>query len=83
MKIIVPTEEEDKRIREGIEQDPDAQEWTSEMFVKATRGSQVAPVKQKLTVRFDPDIVKWFKSKGAGYQTRMNNALREYINQKS
>lgn len=32
-----------------------------------------------LGVRFDRDVVDWFKSQGAGYQTRMNAVLRLYM----
>ena len=35
--------------------------------------------KQQLTVRFDVDVVEWFKAQGAGYQTRMNAVLRAYV----
>jgi uncharacterized protein (DUF4415 family) len=35
--------------------------------------------KQQLTVRFDADIIDWFKAQGAGYQTRMNAVLRSYV----
>jgi uncharacterized protein (DUF4415 family) len=35
--------------------------------------------KQQLTVRFDSDIIAWFKAQGAGYQTRMNAVLRSYV----
>ncbi len=35
--------------------------------------------KQQLTVRFDADVVQWFKAQGAGYQTRMNAVLRSYV----
>jgi len=34
--------------------------------------------KERLTVRFDADIVQWFKEQGRGYQTRMNTVLRSY-----
>lgn len=34
--------------------------------------------KERLTVRFDADIVQWFKEQGKGYQTRMNMVLRSY-----
>ncbi|MEX2616561.1 MAG: BrnA antitoxin family protein [Alphaproteobacteria bacterium] len=34
--------------------------------------------KERLTVRFDRDVVAWFKSQGRGYQTRMNAVLRSY-----
>jgi uncharacterized protein (DUF4415 family) len=35
--------------------------------------------KQQLTIRFDQDVIDWFKSEGAGYQTRMNEVLRAYV----
>ncbi|MDP9354162.1 MAG: BrnA antitoxin family protein [Chloroflexota bacterium] len=35
--------------------------------------------KQQLTVRFDADVVEWFKAQGAGYQTRMNAVLRSFV----
>lgn len=34
--------------------------------------------KKQLTIRFDEDIVEWFKSQGKGYQSRMNAVLRAY-----
>lgn len=40
------------------------------------------PIKQQLTLRIDADIIAWFRSrvrKGEGYQTRINRALREYV----
>ncbi len=35
------------------------------------------PVKQSTTVRVDADVLQWLKSKGKGYQTRINAILRE------
>jgi uncharacterized protein (DUF4415 family) len=35
--------------------------------------------KVSLGVRFDNDIVNWFKRQGPGYQTRMNAVLRIYM----
>jgi uncharacterized protein (DUF4415 family) len=34
--------------------------------------------KERLTVRFDADVVNWFKKQGRGYQTRMNTVLRSF-----
>jgi uncharacterized protein (DUF4415 family) len=34
--------------------------------------------KERLTVRFDADVVDWFKNQGRGYQTRMNTVLRSF-----
>ena len=39
-------------------------------------------MKQQLTLRLDVDVVAWFKAhtkSAKGYQTRINQALREYV----
>ena len=45
----------------------------------ARRGMLYRPVKQQLSLRLDADVVAWFKDAGDGYQTRINRALREYV----
>jgi uncharacterized protein (DUF4415 family) len=35
--------------------------------------------KVSLGVRFDRNVVDWFKKQGPGYQTRMNAVLKTYI----
>jgi uncharacterized protein (DUF4415 family) len=32
-----------------------------------------------MSLRIDPDILAFFKSRGRGYQTRMNAVLRAYM----
>jgi hypothetical protein len=34
-------------------------------------------VKQQTSIRLDADVLAWFKAQGKGYQTRMNEILRE------
>jgi uncharacterized protein (DUF4415 family) len=34
------------------------------------------PRKQRISLRVDTEVVDWFKSKGPGYQTRINRVLR-------
>jgi uncharacterized protein (DUF4415 family) len=38
--------------------------------------NSLRPVKQKLTIRLDADVLDWLKSKGGAYQTRINRMLR-------
>lgn len=40
---------------------------------------RLAAPKIALTMRYDADVVKAFKATGAGWQTRMNAALREWL----
>lgn len=37
------------------------------------------PKKQTITIRVDADVLGWFKRQGSGYQTRMNQVLRRYV----
>jgi len=57
---------------------PEVRDWS-----KARRGVFYRPIKQQLTLRLDADLVEWFKvnggQRGEGYQTRINAALREYV----
>src|SRR6476660_120360 len=36
--------------------------------------------KRQITLRLDGDIIDAFKAQGSGYQTRINNVLRSYVN---
>jgi uncharacterized protein (DUF4415 family) len=38
---------------------------------------KVEAVKVPVFIKIDADVLSWFKSKGKGYQTRINAALRE------
>ncbi|MDR0476387.1 MAG: BrnA antitoxin family protein [Desulfobulbaceae bacterium] len=60
------------------------QEVTLEEFKasakKALRGRpKGSGVKRSTTVRFDDDVLAAFKSMGKGWQTRMNDALRDWV----
>ena len=35
--------------------------------------------KSGVFLRLDPDILSWFRKKGRGYQTRINAALRAFV----
>lgn len=37
------------------------------------------PAKQAVTIRLDADVLAWFKAQGSGYQTRINQLLRQYM----
>ncbi|MCH8313421.1 MAG: BrnA antitoxin family protein [Nitrospinae bacterium] len=67
----------DKKINAAIKKDPDAlavqPSWMENAMI--LRPNQD---KERLTVRFDADMVEWFKKQGRGYQTRMNAVLRSY-----
>jgi uncharacterized protein (DUF4415 family) len=55
---------------------------TSEQ-IKARRGRPTGSVKAApkvpTTIRFDPDILEALKATGQGWQTRVNDAMREWL----
>jgi uncharacterized protein (DUF4415 family) len=56
---------------------PEVLDWSG-----VKRGLFYRPVKKQLTLRLDADVVAWFKrhtTSTEGYQTRINRALREYV----
>ena len=40
---------------------------------------KAAVTKQTIAIRLDPDVLEAFKATGPGWQTRLNQALREWI----
>ena len=47
------------------------------------RGPQVAPTKQLVSVRYSPEVVAFFKASGAGWQSRMDDALKQWVSSHS
>ena len=43
------------------------------------RGSQKAPTKERVTIRLSADVVARFRATGAGWQTRMDAALKDWL----
>lgn len=81
-EIYMPTDEEDAEINRGIAADPDTFVPTAEQFAQMKRRGgrpRSESLKVSLTVRYDADIIEAFKSSGDGWQTRMNGALREWL----
>jgi len=46
------------------------------------RVSELVPAenKQQITLRLDADVIEFFRGTGRRYQSRINAALREYVN---
>ena len=42
-------------------------------------GPQQRPTKLAVTVRYNAEVIAYFKATGDGWQTRMNDALREWV----
>jgi uncharacterized protein (DUF4415 family) len=76
----------------------DNPEWTREDFAKAKpfndvfpelaktivrRGPQKVPTKVPVNIRLSPIVLEHFKSKGPGWQTRIDDALVNVVIEKS
>ena len=70
--------------------DPDdAPEWTDEQFARADlhengvlvrRGRPpVENPKEKVTLRLDPEVAAALRASGKGWQTRVNEVLRDWV----
>jgi uncharacterized protein (DUF4415 family) len=53
---------------------PERLDWSNAVRF---RDRHLRPIKRSTTVRIDSDVLHWLKSKGRGYQTRLNAILRE------
>ena len=68
----------DAEITRRAKADPDAQPIPA----RALKHFVLKPphVKKKsITIRIDEDVLAWYKSHGENYQTRMNHALRKWM----
>lgn len=84
-KILLNTPEEDAAITAAALSDPDAQpltdaEWeAARPLARIGRPPQTSPKKVPTTIRFDADVLAALKASGKGWQTRVNEAMREWV----
>jgi uncharacterized protein (DUF4415 family) len=57
-----------------LEGSPEVREWTA-----AERGRFFRPRKKQISIRMDMDLLHWFRAQPGPYQTRINEACREYM----
>lgn len=86
--FLLNTEEEDARIREGIAADPDTHELTDEEmaelrplaeFKRPPGRPKAEATKERVTIRLSPEVTAYFRATGKGWQTRVDQALKEYV----
>jgi uncharacterized protein (DUF4415 family) len=68
------------QVAQDIADDPDWKDVPADWYVDAEKS---VPNKQLLSIRLDTDVIDWFRQQGAGYQTRINNVLRRYMDEVS
>lgn len=58
-----------------------ADEHHGGVLVKRGRGRPPGATKAQMNLRIDIDVIEAYKAQGAGWQTRMNDALRDWAKQ--
>ncbi len=78
---IIPTKEEDAIINAGIKADPDTYELTEAEFkqLRPVGRPKAEVTKDRITIRLSRDVTNFFRATGKGWQTRIDDALKEYI----
>lgn len=81
---ILPTAAEDAAITTAAEADPNARPFTDTEWAaikpQARRGRPLGSgTKVQVTMRLDTDVVQRLRATGAGWQTRANDVLRNWV----
>jgi len=71
---------DDAEVERRAAADPDAGAIPPGFWNKAT--VRMPQNRQQITLRLDPDVIRWFKRTGKGYQSRMSAVLRSYMEAK-
>ena len=80
---ILPTPAEDAAITAAAQADPDAAPFTDAEWVQVKplvrRGRPLGSgSKMQVTLRLDVEVVEKFRASGDGWQTRINDVLRNW-----
>ncbi|MDR2209108.1 MAG: BrnA antitoxin family protein [Azoarcus sp.] len=82
-RIRLNTPDEEAKILAGAMSDPDSRPLTDEEWERVLPTVRVGlrgrPLKSPVTLRLDADIAATFRSSGRGWQTRINEILREWL----
>ena len=77
----LPTAKEESAIQAGVAEDPDTYELTNTEFRQLKRMGRppAATTKERVTMRLSRDVVGRFRATGPGWQTRIDAALKEWL----
>jgi uncharacterized protein (DUF4415 family) len=81
---ILVTDEEEARIQAGIDADPDVYSLTDKEWERVKHTVRIGRppsevTKERITIRLSRDVVTQFRATGSGWQTRIDAALRQFI----
>ena len=89
LSVLMPSAAEDKFITAAAKADPDAQPLTAQQLksmvpLASLRGRPKSESpKQLVSVRYSQEVLAYFKSTGDGWQSRMDEVLREHVARQS
>lgn len=84
--ILMPSIKDNAKIVAAAKADPDAKPMTKAQLdalvpIRAVRGRPKSENKKLLlSVRYSAEVVEYFRATGEGWQARMDNVLRQYVN---
>lgn len=78
--LIRPTDAEDAAINAAALSDPDNQPLTAEQLAQFKRkpGRPAGSSKELVSLRLDAEVLETFRSTGSGWQTRINEVLKDW-----
>lgn len=85
ISVKMPTLEEDEQITQAAIDDEDALPLTAEQLnemvpLRSLRGRPRSDNKKQLvSIRYSPEVLEFFKSSGADWQSRIDAVLKEYV----
>jgi uncharacterized protein (DUF4415 family) len=83
-ETLLPTPAEDAAITSAARSDPDARPFTDRQWERIKPRVRVgrppaAVTKERITIRLSREVVERFRASGAGWQTRMDAALKQWL----
>ena len=77
----LPSENEEIVINSGIAADPDTYIPSDEEFkqLRPVGRPKAETTKDRITIRLSPEVTDYFRASGKGWQTRIDDILKEYI----
>ena len=79
--FAIPSAREAAKIHKGAESDPDAGPLSEEVLqrLRPVGRPRAAIHKERISIRLSPEVTAYFRSTGKGWQTRLDEALKEYV----
>jgi uncharacterized protein (DUF4415 family) len=83
-ETIIPTDEESLAITSNAMTDPDAipltdDEWNQVAPVARIGRPKAEQTKDRINIRLSHDVTEYFRATGKGWQTRIDEVLRKYV----